>query len=113
MIFDGDCGFCRRWIARWRNWSAPGIDYQSYQTPGLLDRFPEISIAECERAVVLIDASTREKWSGAEAVFKVISTHRWFKWTIHVYRGLPLAALISETVYRWVARNRRWLSKFL
>ena len=26
MIFDGDCEFCRAWIARWRQYTGTAVD---------------------------------------------------------------------------------------
>jgi len=38
MAFDGDCGFCRNWVARWRRRTGDGIDYVPYQQ--IADEFP-------------------------------------------------------------------------
>ena len=31
MAFDGDCGFCRFWIERWRGATGSKVDYEPYQ----------------------------------------------------------------------------------
>jgi predicted DCC family thiol-disulfide oxidoreductase YuxK len=41
LIYDGDCGFCRRWIQRWRAITGERVEFAPYQTVGSL--YPEIS----------------------------------------------------------------------
>ena len=64
-IFDGDCGFCRLWIARWKLRTGPKVDYAPSQE--VAPRFPEISAERFARAfqLVLPDGRVLE---GAEAV---------------------------------------------
>ena len=38
LVYDGECGFCRRWIERWRVVTGDRVVYLPYQTPGLLER---------------------------------------------------------------------------
>ena len=33
-IFDGDCGFCRAWIGRWKAMTGPRVDYAPSQEVG-------------------------------------------------------------------------------
>jgi len=40
VLFDGTCGFCKTWIARWRERTGDAVDYAPSQTEGA--RFPEI-----------------------------------------------------------------------
>jgi hypothetical protein len=40
LIFDGTCGFCRRWIERWQAVLGDRIEIVPYQD--VLDRFPDI-----------------------------------------------------------------------
>jgi len=34
LVFDGDCGFCRFWIERWRGATGGKVDYEPYQKVG-------------------------------------------------------------------------------
>ena len=54
LLFDGDCQFCRRWIARWKNSTGDAVDYLPFQDEEIARRFPEIPPAELETAVHLI-----------------------------------------------------------
>jgi predicted DCC family thiol-disulfide oxidoreductase YuxK len=31
MLFDGDCGFCRRWIGKWKELTGDRVRYAPYQ----------------------------------------------------------------------------------
>ena len=67
LVYDGDCGFCKLWIARWREITAGAVDYEELQE--VAARFPEVPRAEFEDAVKLIEPDGRV-FSGAEAVYR-------------------------------------------
>lgn len=103
MIFDGDCGFCRRWIARWRELTNDGIDYAPYQE--VAGRFPEIPLETFTRAVQLVEPGGRRS-RGAEAVFRSLSYAPHRAWMLWCYQHVPLAALVTEWAYGLVASHR-------
>ena len=80
MIFDGDCGFCRRWIERWKAATGDRIDYAPSQEVGA--RFPEIPaeafspypqhIPRCIR-IFIHGAAHEMPISAAEAWVKLVS----------------------------------------
>ncbi len=113
LIFDGECGFCQRWISRWHTLSGERIDYLPSQEVGR--RFTEISDSDYARSVQFVEPDGR--WSsGAEAVVRSLAVHRSRQWILWVYLHFPGAALASEWGYRLVAGNRRtasWISAFL
>lgn len=111
LIYDGDCGFCKRWIARWQRAASETVRFEPYQSPGLLDQFPETSRQECERSVVLIHLETREKWTAAKAVFQALATNPQCSVWLWFYLHVPLVRPVSEWCYRLVARNRQFFSK--
>lgn len=53
LLFDGDCGFCRRWIDRWRLMTKDRVVYEPYQSSGA--RFPEISEEQFKKSVQLVE----------------------------------------------------------
>src|SRR5205814_73117 len=53
LIWDGECDFCRLWIERWREITARKVDYATYQEAA--HQFPDISIEQFKRAMVLIE----------------------------------------------------------
>jgi predicted DCC family thiol-disulfide oxidoreductase YuxK len=102
MVFDADCNFCRRWIARWRKATGERIEYLPLQSPRIAEQFPEVPREKFERAVFLIEPDG-SVFTGAAAVFR--TRGRWW-----LYR-LPGVGPVSEAAYRLVARNRRRCSR--
>ena len=103
LLFDGDCGFCRAWIARWKAWTRDRVDYAPSQEAG--SRFPEIPPEEFHRSVQLVrpDGSVI---SGARAVFTALAlggrgAGLW------LYERVPGLAPAAEAAYRIVAGHRR------
>lgn len=105
LVFDGDCHFCRGWIARWRQSTGDRVDYAPLQE--MAAAFPEIPRAEFEREVKLIEPGGRVT-GGADAVFRALAlgggtAGRALLWG---YRRIPLAQATADAGYAFVARNR-------
>ncbi len=107
LIFDGNCGFCRRWIRRWQAMTGERVDYAPYQAVG--ERFPQISQKEFETATQLVEPDGRIS-SGAEAVFRSLATVPGKGLGLWFYQRVPGFAPISRAAYRFVAGHRRGLS---
>lgn len=105
FVFDGDCGLCRRRVARWRVALGDRVAFAPYQEVG--ERFADIPAAEFVKQAYLLDVDGRV-YRGAGAVFKALSflpRRRWLLWS---YERLPGVHLVCDAVYRVVAANRRW-----
>ena len=59
IVFDGDCGFCRVWIERWRRVTGDRVEYAPFQE--VAARFPEIPLERFRRSVQLLEPDGR--WS--------------------------------------------------
>ncbi len=106
LLFDGNCGFCRAWVARWRSALRGRVDVAPSQEAGV--RFPEIPGSEFRRSVQLVLSDGRV-FSGAHAIFAALAqagrpTPLW------IHRHIPGAAAISEALYGAVARHRQTAS---
>ena len=109
LIFDGTCGFCRRWIERWRAVLGDRVDIVPYQDN--LDRFPVIPAERFAEAVHFYEPQL-DRWSrGAEAVFRSLAYAEGHGWTLALYRNLPGFAAVSEWVYRRVAAHRSFFDR--
>ncbi len=108
MIYDGDCGFCRRWIARWKIMTGDRIDYQPYQSAA--DALPQIPREQFETAVQLIEADGTV-YSGAHAVFRALAHGAGKRQPYWLYRRVPGVAPVTELAYRFVAGHRRGFSR--
>jgi predicted DCC family thiol-disulfide oxidoreductase YuxK len=103
LIFDGDCGFCRRWIGRWKALTGEAVDYAESQQVAY--RFPEIAQEAFARSVQLV-LPDGEVFEGAEAVFRSLAFAPRRSWLLSAYRHVPGFAPVSELAYRVIARHR-------
>jgi predicted DCC family thiol-disulfide oxidoreductase YuxK len=106
VVFDGHCGFCRIWIDYWRERTVDRVDYVRYQ---------ETDGAFSSDAVHLA-TPTGEVWSGARAVYQLLTYSHQRTWLLRCYSGLPGFARLSEFAYRFIARHRSifyWITVLL
>ena len=105
LIYDGNCGFCRRWVDRVRRADRLGhLETVPYQAPDLEARFPGVSRAECVRRIHLVDehgAVSRGAAAGREVLRRLPGGSLWA-----LPFRLPGALGIAERVYVWIAY--RW-----
>jgi predicted DCC family thiol-disulfide oxidoreductase YuxK len=113
LVYDGDCSFCRAWIARWRHATGDRLDYAPYQE--IAARFPNVPLEDFRASVHLFETSGRRS-SGAEAVYRSLSYARDGGTGLWFYEHVPGFAAASEAFYRLVAAHRdafdritRWL----
>lgn len=107
FIYDGDCGFCRLWIARWSPLTEEEVVYRPSQEVG--ENYPQISPEYFESSVYFVDPDG-SFCSGAQAVFKALSYAPNGKWLLRAYERVPGFAPVAEWGYRQVAGNRKIFS---
>src|SRR5436309_525580 len=100
LIYDRACGFCRRWVARWRARTGDTVRYAPLQRPGLL-RWHRIPRAQARRAVQLV-TPTGKRYQGAQAVLRALRRAPALEALSWLGR-LPVASWVAEQVYRAVA----------
>ncbi|HZI89311.1 MAG TPA: DCC1-like thiol-disulfide oxidoreductase family protein, partial [Candidatus Polarisedimenticolia bacterium] len=108
LVYDGDCGFCLRWIARWRRAVGDRADFAPAQEVGA--RFPAIAASAFAEAVHLIEpdgAVTR----GAEAVFRLLALAPGGGLGLRAYTGVPGVRPGSEALYRMIAGHRPFFDR--
>jgi predicted DCC family thiol-disulfide oxidoreductase YuxK len=113
LIFDGDCTFCRCWIARWQQTVDDRVDCAPLQSPDVADQFPELSRAQLEEAVHFIQPDGRV-YRGAEAAFRSLAPA--VRWPLRIYESVPGAAPIADVSYRFIAKHRSlfsWMTRLL
>jgi predicted DCC family thiol-disulfide oxidoreductase YuxK len=107
VIYDGDCDFCRFWLARWRVYLGDRLEYMPLRDPAVGQRFPDLSPDQLKRAVHLVEPDGTV-YTGARAVFEALELG-WSRFPIRAYRRIPGIAMLSELGYRIVASNRPFL----
>ncbi len=104
LVFDGECGFCRRLASKWHKKTGEQIDFTPYNE--ISDNYRHTSIEEFKKEIKLIYPEGRV-YGGAAAAFKVIehsrSPLRALSWIYYHTRAFDP---IWEWVYKIIARNR-------
>lgn len=109
LLFDGDCGFCRAWVRRWKHVTGGAVEYAPSQERGA--EFPQVPAEAFERAVQLVEPDGRV-FEGAEAVFRALAYAPGAgPVCLALYRRLPGFAGASGWCYRRVAANRAVFSR--
>ena len=113
VVFDGDCAFCRQWVARWDSITGAAVEYRPYQE--VAGRFPEIGEALFRARVWLIEPDGRAS-GGARAVTRLYALAGIMRWPFWLMAHVPFFAALAEMIYNLVARHRdaamvavRWL----
>lgn len=108
MLYDGDCGFCKQWIERWRKVTKDTVRYVPYQEA--VSDYPQLTREDCERAVQLILPDGRA-YSGVHAAFHAFAIASRYRWLLWFYEYVPAFDWVAEAIYQWIARHRASLSK--
>jgi predicted DCC family thiol-disulfide oxidoreductase YuxK/uncharacterized membrane protein YphA (DoxX/SURF4 family) len=109
VIWDGDCGFCRRSVDHLRVRAGERIAFEPYQSA--LTRFPEIPPEAFAASVHLVEPDGRVS-RGAEAVYRALAIAG-SRLPLLAYRWVPGFAAASEWGYRRVAAHRSLASRIL
>lgn len=109
LIYDGDCNFCRRWVARWSHVTGGRVDtLPSVEVSSL---FPNISSEQFQASIQLVEPDG-SVYEGAEAVFRTLACHPNYSWPLWLYQRVPGVAGVTEFLYRFVARHRATFSRW-
>ena len=105
VIYDGECGFCLRWVRAGRrlDWLRR-LDWRARSEPGLLERFPQTSFAETKERMLSIRPDGKV-YGGFSAV-RDIMFHLPLTFIPALFLCIPGISWIGEPAYRWVAKNR-------
>ena len=108
LVFDGDCPFCRRSVARIARWDSRGaIEFIARQTEGLDTRFPRLREGDFDTGMRLITPDDAIH-VGADAAYQIarrLGYWRRVAWLYHV----PGIHWLTRTAYAWIAANRQSL----
>ena len=108
MLYDGECGFCKKWIQKWDKITKGSVIYLPYQKH--INSYPQITEKACQEAVQLI-MPDKKVYSGAHAALKTLSLVGKCKILLWKYEHIPLFGPLCELAYRFIAKHRQNLSK--
>lgn len=103
VLFDGHCRFCVGSSKKLGRLARGELELRSFREEGVLERFHPLGLAQCEKAMQLIDTDGHIV-EGAEAVVAAVQG-RWFGPIAKAYY-VPGIRQVSDALYGWVARNR-------
>jgi predicted DCC family thiol-disulfide oxidoreductase YuxK len=112
LITDGDCEFCQRTAGKLKNVVPNG--WTNVPTNELTETFG-LTPAQLAKSVWLIEfvGTQTIKYSGAKAVGKVLRMRKGFWSLIGWLPFIPPMSWIAAGLYRLVANNRKFFSRFI
>ncbi len=104
MAWDGDCGFCRYWVIKWKIMTGEKVRYQPFQE--VHQEFPDIELKYFRQAIRFIDLDGRI-YTGPAAVFQALHAYsnKW-RWVMPLYNKIRPFSYMSDRFYTLVSRNR-------
>ena len=91
FLFDGNCGFCKHWVSRWKKHTEDRVEYRPFQEAS--KDFPNIKNEEYLKSSQFINLNG-DVFSGAYGVAMLLShskKHRWFLFLYKYLRALEIA----------------------
>src|SRR5262245_44504679 len=97
IIFDGECTFCRRWIARARQTTGERVEYIPLQSDEIAAQYPELGREDLESAVHLVEPDGQVT-RGAEAAARLLAPD--IAWPLWLYQRVPGVRPVAELAYQ-------------
>jgi len=109
LIYDGECGFCRRSVDLLRRWDREQrIALVPFQDQARVAAFGIPLPALAAAMHLVLPPPDSRVLAGADAVPELLRRlpgKRWLAWGFHI-PGVPL---LARRLYGWIARRRRCL----
>lgn len=106
MLYDGQCGFCRKSVVRMQRWVGQEVAFLPFQdAPQHGINLPPDDLAQ---SIHLLETNGNLR-RGAEAILFAAAVYGRRYWAPPLwwgYRQLPGFARLAETGYAFIARNR-------
>jgi len=103
MVFDGNCGFCKYWIVKWKKLTEDSVEYIAYQEIG--DRFLDIDIHHFKQAVRYIQTNGNIV-NGPDAAYVTYFNQGKLKCLHNFYNKGGFFMRFSDWAYQYVADHR-------
>lgn len=108
LLYDGDCGFCRSWVARLRRWDADhALEFVTARDRHRRHDLPAIDDEALDRAMHLVTPDGHVHLGG-RAVGPIVSRLPRARF-ITVLLGIPLVQRLVDWGYAEVAQRRHRL----
>ena len=108
ILYDGDCGFCSRWVQFWtKTLRQRGYEPAALQEPWVTQKL-QMPIDTLLADIRLLTTND-ELISGAD-VYLQVTRRIWWAWPFYAIFRLPGFNRLVHLGYRWFARNRYCIS---
>lgn len=108
ILYDGDCGFCSRWVKLWANTlRRRGFVPAALQEPWVAEKL-QMPIDELLADIRLLTPDG-QLISGSDVYLRA-ARHIWWAWPFYAVFSLPGFNWLIRAGYRWFARNRYCIS---
>ncbi|MFB6212270.1 MAG: lipase maturation factor family protein [Candidatus Magasanikbacteria bacterium] len=108
FIYDGNCGFCKFWVERWKHKVGNEVEFCPYQK--IHKNFKNISKKDFQKSSKIV-LPNKEIKEGAEGIFELFSYKDGVSWGKFIYQYIPGFSLISEKIYKLISKNRNLFAK--
>lgn len=106
MVYDGNCGFCKYWIIKWKRLTKDTIDYVPFQK--IAPQFKDIEVDYFKSAVRLI-LPNGTIVSGPAAAYYSTRNRLVFSMLYRWYTQSSFFRMVSNILYKWIADNRSFM----
>jgi predicted DCC family thiol-disulfide oxidoreductase YuxK len=106
FIYDGACGFCRKWAGWLERRGGAGICFSPFQARDDLAHF-DLTVDDVQSASYLIENGFA--YRGGRGFARVLAHGRGVWRLVGLVLDLPGVRQASAIAYRWIARNRHRL----
>ena len=104
MVWDGQCGFCKYWITRWKRMTGDQVDYKTFQE--VAGDFADIPLKEFKKASRLIEPDGKV-YSGPDSAYRSYDFSQKRNYPFHNwYLKNGWFQKASDRVYNHIAKNR-------
>jgi len=108
MVYDGNCGFCKYWILKWKRATGNAVEYKPYQE--VATQFKDISTHHFQEAVRFIQTDGIIV-NGPDAAYITYKDDMKFGFLHRWYRNKKWFTKLSDIAYQWIADNRTFMYK--
>jgi hypothetical protein len=108
LAWDGDCGFCKYWVMRWKTITGEVVEYQPYSQ--VAHRFPDIELRYFKQAVRFIDTDGKI-YGGPAAAFQAFTYGDRYRWVMPIYRKFKPFESASDHFYSFISKRRPFMYK--
>ncbi len=108
LVYDGGCKFCCNQVTHLERLLGKYFTKISFRDERFFQDYPTLTLQECEKAIQLIMPDGK-KYSGAEALVKLIGLHKLFRPLTFVY-DVPVLRQFIDWLYDNISKNRFKLS---